>query len=157
MLAPYADLLNALVVAFAVAIFGGLLYLCKLTKANGFIWKAAAFGWVAIARILLVAHVGPFVKYSAQIILPFYLLFGVGVWLTIVKLLSVYSNGYSHAREHVTADKAAEMVKLAEKAAARAADSATLAMEAAQRAERMAHESRVASSGANRATEQSRE
>jgi hypothetical protein len=157
MFQPYADLLNAIIVIFAIGILAGLLYLCKLTKANGFVWKAAAFGWVALVRILLVAHIEPFVKYSAQVTLPFYLLFAVGAYLTIVKLLSVYRNGVDHAREHVTAEKAAEMVKLAEKAAHAAADSATIAMEAAQRAELMAQQSRAASTSANRATEISRE
>ena len=86
---------NIVVVVCAVVIMLGLLYVCKLTRADGFIWKAAAFGWVVVCRVLLVAGVHPFVVYSSQIVLPFYLLFIIGLWLTITKLRSVYRNGWT--------------------------------------------------------------
>ena len=65
----------------------------------------------------------------------------MGLILTVVKLRSVYRNGYGHAREYATADKAADMVKLAERAAFKAAESASKAMEAAEHAEAIAQAS----------------
>ena len=99
----YVGIINAIVAIFALGILAGMLYLCKLTHANGFIWKAAAFFWVAINRCLLLAHIMPFAQYSAQSALPFYILFAIGAWLTITKLLSVYRNGSSPVTDQVAA------------------------------------------------------
>jgi len=93
---PLSDIPNVVVLILSVAILVGLLYVCRMTRANGFIWKAAAFGWIAFCRVMLVAGVHPFVQYSAQLALPFYVLFGIGLWLTITKLRSVYRNGGTH-------------------------------------------------------------
>ena len=153
----YADAANAVIVLFCLGLLAGMIYLSKMTKANGFIWKAVAFGWLVVCRILLVAQVEPFATYSAQVTFLFYILFGVGMILTIVKLRGIYRNGYGHAREYATAGKAAEMVRLAEKAAFKAAESASKAMEAAEHAEAMAHASKQAAGVANRATEESRQ
>jgi hypothetical protein len=152
MFAPYADLINGLIVVASIAILCGLAYLVKLTKASGFYWKAAAFGWIALVRLLLVVRVEPFVVHSAQVTLPFYLLFGIGLWLTIAKLLSVYRNGRYPSQTVVTAEQAAELVRLAKEAAILAANAASDALIAAETAERAAHASGKAASAADRAT-----
>ena len=95
-MSSFAEGLNLIIVVLALAMLVGLLYMCRMTRARGFVWKAAAFGWIAFFRILLVANIHPFVQYSSQLALPFYLLFGVGLLLTITKLRSVYRNGGTH-------------------------------------------------------------
>jgi hypothetical protein len=87
---PLTDVPNIIAAVLSLAILVGLVYIRQLTGANGFIWKAAAFGWIAFCRVLLVAGVHPFVAYSAQLAVPFYALFGVGLGLTIAKLRTVY-------------------------------------------------------------------
>ena len=90
----YANAFNGIITVISFVILLGLLWLARLTRANGFYWKAAAFAWVVVMRALLYARVEPFVKYSAQVTFPFYVMFLVGLVLTIRKLLLVYkTNG----------------------------------------------------------------
>ena len=127
---------NAFVAASALLIVWGLLWLWNRTKAQGFIWKASAFGWIALCRILLVAEVHPFVVYSAQVALPFYVLFGIGLVLTISKLRSVYQTMTAPVvdveRQRIA--EAEELVRQATEAAAVAAQVISDAAAAALRA-----------------------
>lgn len=86
----WTDIVNVIVLLSSLFVVGGLLWLAKLTRSTGFYWKSAAFGWIALNRGLLVAGVWPFSVYSQQLALPFYLLFSVGIILTIRVLLRVY-------------------------------------------------------------------
>jgi len=159
------DIPNAVIAVFALVCFGGLAYTYRLTKASGFLWKAGGFGWIAFSRILLVADVEPFVTYSAQMALPFYVLYGAGLILTIHKLHSVYEHYMPAYRGGVPmAAHAAQMVELAELAATKAAEAASTAAgaavkaaEAAKVAETIAQQSREAAVGANRSTAEARE
>lgn len=92
---------NLFVVALALFCLAGELYLCHMTRASGFVWKAAAFGYALVTRGLLAFHVWPavFVDHSGQVILPFYILFGIGIVLTVLKLRSVYRSSIPAGRK----------------------------------------------------------
>jgi hypothetical protein len=93
---PAGDIPNAIVVTLAVVVLTGFVYLWFFTRATGFLWKAVACAWACVARLLLSLHVEPFVTYSAQLILPFWILMAMGVWLTVGKLVSVYRPKHWH-------------------------------------------------------------
>jgi hypothetical protein len=81
---------NILIVVAALVVVAAEVYGWHLSGARGFLWKAAAFIYLLVVRALLVAELEPFVRYSAQVTAPFYILFAIGAWLTVWKLRSVY-------------------------------------------------------------------
>lgn len=82
---------NVAITIFAAVVTVGLWYLWRLTVAKGFLLMAIGFTYLMVARILLIVGVRVFVEYSAQLALPLYPMMLLGVWLTIVKLRSVYN------------------------------------------------------------------
>lgn len=81
--------LNIFAAVMAVLISAGLVWLAVKYRSAGFYLQAAGFVWLGIARVLLVVQVEPFITFSPQVVLPFYLPFAGGLLWVIINLASI--------------------------------------------------------------------
>jgi hypothetical protein len=88
--ASWEATVNVAIAMSSLCIMGGFVWLARLTHASGFYWKVAAFAFLTINRGLLVLDEPFFVDHSQQFALGFYVLFAIGVVLTLKALLQVY-------------------------------------------------------------------